>query len=95
LAVGLTVGRYAINEVCYRCAHDKPFRAAMQADPEAALADVELTPEERRAILAGDVGALYLWGANTYLLFHLLRYKMVGLTLSSYQESLFAAAGTA
>ncbi len=56
---------------------------------------LDLTDEERRAVLAGDVGALYLRGANTYLLFHLLRYKVLGLTLDSYQASLFAAAGTA
>ena len=89
------MSRYAINEICYRCAHDPPFRAAMQADPEAAVADLDLSEEERRAVLAGDVGTLYLMGANTYLLFHLLRYKVLGLTLSSYQASLFAAAGTA
>jgi hypothetical protein len=95
LALGLIVSRYAINEICYRCAHDRPFRAAMQADPAAAVADLDLSDEERRAVLAGDVGTLYLMGANTYLLFHLLRYQVLGLTLSSYQASLFAAAGTA
>ena len=89
------MSRYAINEICYRCAHDKPFRAAMQADPESAVADLDLTDEERQAVLTGDVGALYLKGANTYLLFHLLRYKIAGLTLESYQASLFPAAGTA
>jgi hypothetical protein len=95
LALGLIVSRYAINEICYRCAHDKPFRAAMQADPQAAVAELDLTDEERRAVLAGDVGTLYLHGANTYLLFHLLRYKIVGLTLERYQASLFPAARTA
>lgn len=89
------MSRYALNEICYRCAHDKPFRAAMQADPAAAIAGLDLTDEERRAVLAGDVGTMYLHGTNTYLLFHLLRYKLVGLTLETYQASLFAAAGTA
>jgi hypothetical protein len=83
---------YSINEICYRCVHDRGFRAAMKADPRAAIADLDLTDEERRAVLGGEVGLLYRMGANTYLLGHLMRYELLGITLPLYQERLFAAA---
>jgi len=82
---------YTINEICYRCAHDPPFREAMKTDPSGALAGLDLSDEERGAVLAGEVGKLYRMGANTYLLSHLLRYELVGMTLPVYQERLFAA----
>lgn len=84
---------YRVNEVCYRLVHDKPFRAAMQADPRRALADVpELTGAEREALATGDVGTLYLMGAHTFLLGHLQRYKIAGLDVPKYNERLLAAA---
>ena len=38
------------------------IRAAMKADPAKALATLDLTDEERRCLLAGDVGQLYRKG---------------------------------
>ncbi len=83
---------YTINEICYRAVHDPPFRDAVLADAAASLATLDLTDDERRALLAGDVGQLYLWGANSYLLGHLIRYKFFGVTRESYATSIWAAA---
>ncbi len=44
-----------------RSLRDHAFRAAMKADPAKALAPLDLSDEERRALLAGDVGTLYRW----------------------------------
>lgn len=86
---------FTINEICYRAVHEPPFRAAMLADPAAELAKLELTDEERTALLEGDVGQLYLWGANTYMLGHLMRYKLFGLERERYATSMWAAARAA
>lgn len=86
---------YTINEICYRAVHDPPFRDAMLADPAGMLATLELTDAEQRALLAGDIGQLYLWGANTYLLGHLMRYKLFGVTRETYAPSIWAAARSA
>jgi hypothetical protein len=36
----------------------------MKADPASAIAKYDLTPEERQALLAGDVAKLYRMGVN-------------------------------
>jgi len=89
------VSVFTINEICYRVVHEPAFRAAILADPAAELAKLELTDAERRALLEGNVGQLYLWGANTYMLGHLMRYKVFGLTRERYAPSIWAAARAA
>jgi len=89
------VSVFTINEICYRVVHEPAFREAMLADPAAELAKLELADEERKALLAGNVGQLYLWGANTYMLGHLTRYKVFGLDRERYSTSIWAAARAA
>ena len=86
---------FTINEICYRAVHEPGFREALLADPVAELAKLELTDEERKALLDGNVGQLYLWGANTYMLGHLTRYKLFGLDRERYATSIWAAARSA
>ena len=47
---------FAVNYLCREVLRDHAFRAAMKADPVTALAPLDLTDEERRALIAGDVG---------------------------------------
>ena len=86
---------FTINEICYRAVHEPDFRAALLADPATELAKLELTAEERQALLEGNIGQLYLWGANTYMLGHLTRYKLFGLDRERYANSIWAAARAA
>jgi len=88
VALGLSV--YFLNVICNRTVHDQAFRAAMKADPEKAIADYDLTPAERSALLAGEVGTLAKMGAHTFLLGHLTRYGLVGLTDQLYGERMRA-----
>jgi hypothetical protein len=81
---------YNINAICYRTVHDRDFRAALKADPQRAIADYDLTPEERQALLDGQVGALAKMGAHTFLLGHLARYGLLGLTDELYSERMRA-----
>lgn len=77
---------YMINKLCHRVGHDEAFRAAIAADPVAAIAAYDLSAEERRALLAGEVGRLFELGAHGYLLGHLTRHDTFGITVQAYSD---------
>jgi hypothetical protein len=85
------VSVFAINKICYRALHDVAFREAAKRDPVAAIRDLPLTQEEREALLAGDVARLYEWGVNAFLMSHLTRFELFGLTAMIYSERIRAA----
>jgi len=82
---------YAVNKLCHRMLRDLDFRAAMQRDPASAIAEYRLTPEEREALLAGDVARLYEMGVHPFILSFLTRYEICGLTAEVYSERIRAA----
>ena len=82
---------YAIDKICYRALHDLAFREAVKRDPAAAIADLPLTGEERQALLAGDVAWLYERGVHPFLMGHLTRFGLFGLTVMTYSERIRAA----
>lgn len=84
---------YAVNRMCHQLMHDKNHRYAMQNYPEQVVAGLDLTDDEREAVLAGDVGRLYMLGANAFLLGYLTRFEVLGLTLPVYNERMRAMAG--
>lgn len=77
---------YQINKLCHRTLRDLEFRAAMRRDPAAAIAPFDLTPQERDAVLAGDVARLFEMGVHPFLLSFLTRYELFGLTTEVYSE---------
>jgi len=77
---------YQINKLCHRTLHDLEFRAAMQRDPAKAIEAFDVTPEERAAVLAGDVATLFEMGVHPFLLSFLTRYEISGLTTAVYSE---------
>jgi hypothetical protein len=79
---------YGVNKVCWLANGDAAFRERLQTDAEGALAQFRLTEDEKRAILAGDVAALHTMGAHDYLLGHLQRWGLFGLTRESYQTKM-------
>jgi hypothetical protein len=81
---------FSVNHLCREVLRDHAFRAAMKADPAKALAPLDLTGEERTALLAGDVGKLYRMGANAFLMNYLPRYEVLGLTVANYNERMRA-----
>lgn len=82
---------YAVNHMCRELLRDHKFRAAMKEDPAAALAPLNLTTEEREAVLAGDVAKLYRMGVNSFLMGYLCRFEVCGLTLPVYNERIRSA----
>ena len=81
---------FAVNYLCRELLRDHAFRAAMKADPAKALAPLDLTDEERRALVAGDVGTLYRMGVNGFLMGYLARFEVCGLTMEIYNERMRA-----
>lgn len=63
-----TVEAYRIDRILYDVQHDPAEEARFFADPDAYIAGVELSDRARAALKSTDVGALYLLGANPYLL---------------------------
>src|SRR5262249_44991944 len=89
-APGAVLTVFAVNYLCREVLRDHDFRAAMKADPAKALADLDLTDEERRALIAGDVGALYRMGVNGFLMGYLARFEVCGLNIGIYNERMRA-----
>jgi len=62
------VSRYETNVVLYRLKKDAAFRNRFRADPRRALADADLTNEEREAFARWDTRKLNDLGGMLHLL---------------------------
>jgi hypothetical protein len=62
------MSRYETNVVLYRLKKDEAFRDRFRADPRRALADVDLTDEERQAFVRWDTRRLNDLGGMLHLL---------------------------
>ena len=62
------MSRYETNVVLYRLKKDAAFRDRFRADPRRALADVDLTEEEREAFAHWDTRRLNDLGGMLHLL---------------------------
>jgi len=62
------VSRYETNVVLYRLKKDAAFRNRFRADPRRALADADLTDEEREAFARWDTRKLNDLGGMLHLL---------------------------
>ena len=83
---------FAVNHMCRELLRDHEFRAAMKADPAKAIAKLDLTDAERKAILEGDVATLYKMGVNSFLMGYMPRFEVCGLNLPIYNERIRTAA---
>lgn len=83
---------FAVNYLCREVLRDHAFRAAMKADPAKALAALDLADDERRALLAGDVGTLFRMGTNAFLMGYLARFEVCGLNVEIYNQRMRAVA---
>ena len=82
---------YAINELCRRLVRDHAFRERVREAPERTVAELDLTGDERDALLRADVAALYRMGAHAFLLGHLARYRVFGLDQTTYNARIRSA----
>ncbi len=61
------MSRYALNSLLYRLKKDRAFRGRFNQDPRGALADLDLTEEERSAFLARDMYRINQLGGYLHL----------------------------
>jgi hypothetical protein len=61
---------YHVQKLLYQLNRDPSVRKRFRADLEGLVAEYELSDEERRAIVDGDIGLLYVMGVNGQLLMH-------------------------
>jgi len=80
---------YGIHKTLYLLQNDLDFRERLRSDPEAALAKMPLTDEERQALLNRDMAALYRMGTHTFLMSRIPRFNALrGTTRADYQASI-------
>jgi hypothetical protein len=84
---------YAVNKLCREVLRDHSFRARMKSDPKSAIEKYDLTDEEKRALLAGDVVTLHNLGVNDFLMGYLARFGSCGLSMPSFNEKIRSARG--
>ena len=77
---------YAAQKLLYHLNREPAVQARFKAEKAALLDDYELTAEEREAFLAGDVGKLYVLGANGQLLMHFA--ALLGMPWADYIEAM-------
>jgi hypothetical protein len=76
----------ALNRLCREVLRDHAFRAAMKDNPEKAIEPYNLTPDEKKALLAGDVVTLHNMGVNDFVMGYLARFGSCGLSVPLYNE---------
>ncbi|HEY8508998.1 MAG TPA: hypothetical protein VIL32_11615 [Steroidobacteraceae bacterium] len=77
---------YFVQKLIYQLNRDPALRARYDANPEAVLAEYELTEEEQRALLEPDIGLLYVMGVNGQLLMHFAAFR--GYEWTQYIEAM-------
>ena len=85
------MGAYQVNKLCHWLYHDRSFREAVKADPAKAIADWPLSDAERTALLNGDIKMLYEAGAHPFLLGHITRWDLFGVTAAVYADRIMDA----
>ena len=83
---------YNLNKIMYLLEVDAEFLSRMKSNPADAIKDMDLTEEERAAVLSGNVGKLYLLGVNMFILDSIARHELFGINRSSYLVQVRAAA---
>ena len=61
---------YQVQKFLYNLNRDDGVKAQFEESATAALADYDLTEEERKALVSGDVDLLYVIGVNGQILMH-------------------------
>jgi hypothetical protein len=77
---------YSTQKFLYQLNRDAQVQQRFRDDRAALLDDYELSDEERSAIMAGDIGKLYVLGSNGQLLMHFA--ALLGMPWADYIEAM-------
>lgn len=83
---------FAIQRLIFDLKRDKLRSGLLKSEPQTALGDADLTDEEQRALVSGDLAALYRMGVHPLLLRPFSR--MVEISPIQYQQLLNPLRGT-
>lgn len=77
---------YQMQKFLYEINRDKELQNGFKQDPDSVLQRYKLTDEERDAIRRGDVGLIYVLGANGQLLMHFA--ALLGMPWAGYIQAM-------
>jgi Aromatic-ring-opening dioxygenase LigAB, LigA subunit len=77
---------YGLQKFLYHLNRDPRVQQRFKGDPAALLDEYPLNAEERAAIFAGDIGLIYVLGANGQLLMHFAAY--LGMPWADYIQAM-------
>ena len=77
---------YATQKLLYHLNRDAAVQTRFRSDLAGLLGDYALDDEERAAIFDGDIGKLYVLGANGQLLMHFA--ALLGMPWADYIEAM-------
>ena len=77
---------YAAQKLLFHLNREPAVQQRFRESREAVLVDYELSVEEREAFVAGDIGKLYVLGANGQLLMHFA--ALLGMPWADYIEAM-------
>ena len=82
---------YEISKILYLLDLDADLLQGLKTNPADAIKNFALSPDERRALLEGDIGKLYRMGVHTFLLASTVRHELFGITREHYEQRIRAA----
>jgi hypothetical protein len=77
---------YSAQKLLFHLNRDAAVQKRFREDVSSLLGDYELTAEEQEAFVAGDIGKLYVLGANGQLLMHFA--ALLGMPWADYIEAM-------
>ncbi|HEX4241242.1 MAG TPA: hypothetical protein VHZ53_07525 [Steroidobacteraceae bacterium] len=86
--MGRTVSLYQVQKLLFEINREPDLQVRFREDRGAVLARYELDAEERRAVETGDIGLLYVLGANGQLLMHFA--ALLGMPWADYLAAMRA-----
>jgi hypothetical protein len=75
---------YQLSKFLFQLNRDEGLKLQFKAAPQTALEPFDLSDEERQAILAPDIGLLYVLGVNGQILMHFAAFG--GIEWSDYLQ---------
>ncbi|HYL71473.1 MAG TPA: aromatic ring-opening dioxygenase subunit LigA [Candidatus Dormibacteraeota bacterium] len=77
---------YQLQKFLYDINREPALQRQYRAEPQALLGRYELSGEERAALATGDIGLIYVLGANGQLLMHFAAF--LGLSWPAYLQAM-------
>jgi Aromatic-ring-opening dioxygenase LigAB, LigA subunit len=75
---------YSLSKLLFTLNRDAALKSQFAVDPVTAISPFPLSDEERKAVLDGDIGLLYVLGVNGQILMHFA--ALLGIEWADYLQ---------